>query len=233
MEEPAVILPTNETDAAVISWQKKLLPWMVILPTALIGVFIFLATVQMRNFEERLFPADRSEVTSTLPPIANTKVDSDIESKLPFIKLYTLTKMEEHSINRRYNQAGAIIMSGIYTKYLGFFTGMILAIVGSVFIISKLKEDTTNLEGSAQEQIKFKVASSSPGIIFSLLGTILMITTILKKGEVNVQDQPLYLNYYNLSKPEANAGGIESMEDTSADSAAIHIDPKKAQSAKP
>ena len=107
--------------------------------------------------------------------------------------------MEEYSIDRRYNQGGVLLMSRIYIKYLGFFTGMILAIVGSVFIISKLKEDVSEFEGSIQDKTKFKFISSSPGIIFGVLGTVLMMTTILTHSEINVKDMPLYLNTYNMS----------------------------------
>ena len=93
-------------------------------------------------------------------------------------------------------------MSRIYIKYLGFFTGMILAIVGAVFIISKLKEDVTELEGTIQEKTKFRLLSSSPGIIFGLLGTALMMTTILTHSEISVKDMPLYLNTYNISETQ-------------------------------
>ena len=110
--------------------------------------------------------------------------------------------MEEHSINRRYNQGGVLLMSRIYIKYLGFFTGMILAIVGSVFIISKLKEDVSEPEWSIQEKTKFRLISSSPGIIFGVLGTALMMTTILTHSEINVKDMPLFLNTYNISQTQ-------------------------------
>lgn len=33
------------------AWQLRLLPWMIILPTVLIGVFILQATIRMKNFE--------------------------------------------------------------------------------------------------------------------------------------------------------------------------------------
>jgi hypothetical protein len=229
MNETPVIIP-EQPDTSIINWQQKLLPWMVIMPTALIGVFIFLATVQMRNFEAKVFSAEKSDVANNLVEMYE-KSNPEHATRMDFIKLYTLTKMEEHSIDRRYNQAGTIVMSGIYTKYLGFFTGMILAIVGSVFIISKLKEDTSKLEGSIKEHIKFNVVSSSPGIIFGLLGTILMATTILKRGEVNVQDQPLYLNYYNLSNHNMNADGIGSLDDSTT--IISHIDTTKVRNANP
>src|SRR5689334_5286286 len=98
MEETVPIVPSAAKDRQVLRWQQKLLPWMVIMPTALIGVFIFLATLQMRNFEGYIYHGDHSEIDSILPSIASVSVDSGIESKLGYIKLYTLAKMEEHSI---------------------------------------------------------------------------------------------------------------------------------------
>jgi hypothetical protein len=70
---------------------------------------------------------------------------------------------------------------------------MILAIVGAVFIIGKIREDTTNIEGSVADQTKLKLASSSPGVIFGVLGTILMLTTLLQHTDISVRDAPLYL----------------------------------------
>jgi uncharacterized Tic20 family protein len=222
----------SNNDKDVYKWQQKLMPWMILMPTLLIGIFILLATLQMRHFEGFIYHGDRSEIDAAFPNVARVEVDSSIQTKLGYIKLYTLAKMEEHSIDRRYNQAGAVMMAGIFTKYLGFFTGMILAIVGAVFIISKLKEDVSNLEGSVKEQINFKIISSSPGIIFGLLGTILMIVAILKKAEVNVHDMPLYLNYYNTTKTGLDENAIDELN-TTVDSLQQHIDSAKAANAKP
>jgi hypothetical protein len=192
----------SEQEKEITGWQKKLLPWMVLLPTLLIAVFIILATMRMRNFETFTFNNQPSVFLNTLPSPADTQYlfNRDIQ----YQKLYTLAKMEEYALNRRYNQAGIITMSTIYTKYLGFFTGMILAIVGSVFIISKLREAVSEVEGSYKEAARLKFISSSPGIIFALLGTILMSISILNKGAVAVDDMPLYLNHTNFIGPGTN-----------------------------
>jgi hypothetical protein len=46
------------------------------------------------------------------------------------------------------------------------------------------------------------MVSSSPGIIFGVLGTALMLTTILTHSEISVKDMPLYLNTYNISETQ-------------------------------
>ena len=183
----------------VLAWQNKLLPWMISVPTVLIGAFIVLATLQLKRFEDFVYQDDKNKAEKTIFPDA-PRTDSLLKQNTELLKWQTLVKMEEYSIDRRYNQGGVLLMSRIYIKYLGFFTGMILAIVGSVFIISKLKEDVTELEGSIQDKTKFKLISSSPGIIFGVLGTLLMMTTILTHSEISVKDMPLYLNTYNLSQ---------------------------------
>jgi hypothetical protein len=62
-----------------------------------------------------------------------------------------------------------------------------------VFIIGKLSEDYSSVGGEFAK-IKFNVLSSSPGIIFCTLGTVLMVTTILQHTDITIQDAPLYLN---------------------------------------
>ncbi len=186
----------------LLQWQNRLLPWMVSVPTVLIGAFIVLATLQLNKFEKFIYQGNEGKSENVIPsPVANT-TDSVLKRNVDYLKLYSLVKMEEHSINRRYNQGGVLLMSRIYIKYLGFFTGMILAIVGSVFIISKLKEDVSEIEGSIQDKTKFRLISSSPGIIFGILGTTLMMTTILTHSEINVRDMPLYLNMYNIPQSQ-------------------------------
>jgi hypothetical protein len=180
----------NKGDSkATIKWQNKLAPWLIAMPTLLVIIFIVLATQQVIQFN-KLLEVRRGE---TMVEAINAQTDKTVKDNLEYVKWITLAMMEEESYNKRYNQAGFLIMSRIFTKYLGFFTGMVLAIVGAVFIIGKIKEDTTQLEGSIADQSKLKLVSSSPGIIFGVLGTILMLSTILQHTEVQVRDAPLYL----------------------------------------
>ena len=186
----------------LLQWQNKLLPWMIAMPTLLIGAFIILGTIKLNGFEKFAYRGDNAQTSIPIPvPYANS-TDSVLNKSTEYLKWYSLVKMEEYSINRRYNQGGVLLMSRIYIKYLGFFTGMILAIVGSVFIISKLKEEVSEFEGSIQDKTKFRLVSSSPGIIFGVLGTVLMMTTILTHSEISVKDMPLYLNTYNISEAQ-------------------------------
>ncbi|MFZ4522477.1 MAG: hypothetical protein ACOYNC_12280 [Bacteroidales bacterium] len=180
------------------NWQKKLLPWLVIMPTVLILLFIFLATQQMQRFNSIMDVKPGSDIEKMMVPPSDPSLSPNLKGNMDYIRWVTLAKMEEKSLDRRYSQGGLLLVSRIFTKYLGFFTGMILAIVGAVFIIGKLQEDKTDMEGSMGEQVKMKLTSSSPGIIFGVLGTILMLSTILQHTDITVSDQPLFLNPYNV-----------------------------------
>jgi hypothetical protein len=188
---------TNQPDREknIYKWQQKLLPWFIVMPTVLIGIFIFLATQQLVSFNKKLQTKPDSTLVSRIIPSGREIASSYGESNNQKYLLFTiLAHLEQESTFRRYNQGALLLMSRIFTKYLGFFTGMILAIVGAVFIIGKIREDSANITADVNEMMKFSIISSSPGIIFGVLGTILMLATILKHNDITVQDSPLYLN---------------------------------------
>gem|GEM_PF-3089091 len=179
------------------------MPWMIAMPTLLVAVFIGLATTQLIRFNQTLNDREKFDVIGTVIPSLSSSALNEVNiHDKAYIQWLTLTKLEQESYNLRYKQAGALLMSRIFTKYLGFFTGMILAIVGAVFIIGKLKEGSSKLEFSASGSWKASVLSSSPGVIFGFLGTVLMIATILTHNEITVKDQPLYLNANSIASME-------------------------------
>lgn len=169
-------------------WQERLLPMMT---RTLIGLAIFflaVSTVQLFYLHQRIQNAPEVKQSELVNP--------DSEANELVKGLLTL----EHSlIEQRYHQANTSLMNRIWLKYLGFVTGMILAVVGSVFILGKLKEDQTELGGESSA-INFSIKSSSPGLIMIFLGTVLMMTTILSHNRIDVMDGNTYLGNENLKK---------------------------------
>jgi hypothetical protein len=207
MEEPNLIQAgktsgkpekTTKQMNQLATWQNRLLPWLVIMPTILILLFIYLATRQMQRFNAVIDAKEESVIEKLIPTEADSALNAKLKGDLDYIRWITLARLEEKSLDRRYSQGGLLLVSRIFTKYLGFFTGMILAIVGAVFIIGKLQESSSDIEGAIGEQMKLKIVSSSPGIIFGVLGTLLMLSTILQHAEISVKDQPLFLNPANV-----------------------------------
>jgi len=129
--------------------------------------------------------------------------------KLDLARWETLSTLEGYTLERRYHQANVLLMSRIWKKYLGFVTGMILALVGAAFILGKLREPTSTLD--AETGIwKFSLTTASPGLLLALLGTILMITTIVTHKKIEVQDKSTYTHLWIA--PYVVEGGEDSID---------------------
>jgi hypothetical protein len=112
------------------------------------------------------------------------------------------------------------MISRTWIKYLGFITGVILAVVGAIFILGKLKDDTANVLNSGTEQFKFSLTSHSPGIVLAVLGTALIISTIFTHQNIEKTDASVYLQQrfndpYNNASPELMKEMMQLWEDSS------------------
>jgi hypothetical protein len=164
-------------------WQYRLLPFMIGAIIILTIVFIVISLLGINNIREQLnnspkFKIDTSEIVNQ---IHKKGIDNMTIAML----------MEDYIVSSRYHQARVLTMTNIMIQYFGFLTGMILAIIGSIFILAKIKEDISTID--LKDFIKFKITSSSPGLILSLFGTILMLFTINVKHTIDIHDDSVYL----------------------------------------
>src|SRR5262249_54967656 len=107
--------------------------------------------------------------------------------------------LESEIIGRRYHLAATLLAGRVWQLYLGFITGMILSLVGAAFILGKLREaESESSIGSSSVTVSLK--SSSPGVILTILGVVLMITTIVNNQKIEVEDRPHYLMEMSASQ---------------------------------
>jgi hypothetical protein len=97
---------------------------------------------------------------------------------------------------------GVLLISRIWTRYLGFVTGTILAMVGAAFILGKLQEASSNL-GAEGGLWKVSLTTASPGLVLAALGTILILATLATSMDLNVNDGPVYLRETSGAAAEA------------------------------
>jgi hypothetical protein len=157
-------------------WQHKLLPTIVKIIISL-AVFFFVASLgQLIYLQQRV--GKKPEIDKNW-----------IKENTPNSQLYQL---EYLSLQNRYHQGNTTLMSRIWLQYLGFMTGMILTIIGAIFILGKLREPETKVELSAM-QVRLSLLSTSPGLVMVILGTVIMITTIIDHYSIDVRDANIYL----------------------------------------
>ena len=185
----------NESKST-LKWQLKLLPFIK-LTLAAIAVFFFFSTfIQLYSLQSKIDNYQKLALDSVLLDMNKTMIDSSKMNNLALARWTTLTLLEWNAIERRYHQANVSLMSRIWTRYLGFITGMILSIVGATFILGKLSEAQSTLNLEIKDFGKFVLTSASPGLFLVSFGTILMIITIFVHHRIEVQDSSIYLQQW-------------------------------------
>ena len=166
---------------ALEKWQNKLLPWMVTLLSIALLFFLVATLVQLFSLQSRI----------NAVPALQPAVGQDAQSQL--------LNLEAYSIQRRFHVGGLMMMARLWVVYLGFVTGMILALVGAAFILGKLEEQQSEASGKIMDAT-FAFKSTSPGLIMTGFGTVLMLGTLLTPQKIAVEEQPLYVTAARLTQ---------------------------------
>lgn len=171
-------------------WQEGRLPLMKGTIVALAAFFFAVTTLQLVYLQWTMRPPAEVDLTEAYA-ILGTDRGTPAERVTEF-ETRALVSLELHAMSQRYHQASVLVMTRVWRQYLGFITGMILALVGAVFILGKLREPDSRLEAEAG-QMKYALQSASPGIWLATLGVVLMLATILTHHNVLTEDRPLYV----------------------------------------
>ncbi len=194
--------PNSTASSDKQDWQNSMLPWMIRMVVGLTIFFFIASLVQLfyLHWEIRsaprldpklhMLPLDTAH-KSPDKPAASSNPEMNNDQRLIAAVMAILSSLEANAVERRYHQANVSLMSRVWTRYLGFVTGMVLAMVGAIFILGKLREKESQAAVKTAA-VEMQMRSASPGLILAGLGTVLMLTTILTHHEINVQDAPLY-----------------------------------------
>lgn len=187
MEIPVIAAAeAKKADKALSRWQQKLLPFMAG-SLVVLGFVFFVATLWHYNALQRYFQ----------PPSLDLKVELQrLDAATPPVSpeykdWYARALLEEMALQRRYQQNSVGMQTRIWTRLMGFLTGMVLVFSGCIFILGKLKEDT-QVSGDIQGA-KWALVTSSPGIVLALAGTALIALAIYVPTTVESSDSLVYL----------------------------------------
>jgi hypothetical protein len=172
-------------------WQQDLLPFMT-RTIVLLALFFFIATLfQLIYLQVTISKAPEFNVKESFSYL---KPDSSLNANqlIALTRLKSLVLLENTSMANQYHQANVLLMSRTWISYIGFITGMILAVTGTVFILGKMREPQSALDAAAGvNKLSFK--SASPGLTLCVLGTVLMLTTIIVHHEIDVKHVAIYI----------------------------------------
>lgn len=185
------------------TWQRYMRPLMIAMLVCL-TVFFFVATLfQLVNLNTRIGASPKLDATtlfaqSACPP--NTSESACVAHR----RLTMAAVLEVNIIALRHHEANVLLMSAIWSRYLGFITGMILALVGAAFILGKLSDKGTKVgvEGETSP-VRFMLATASPGIVLVISGVALMLITIVTLHQFSTRDAAIYFSGDGIKLPDS------------------------------
>lgn len=149
-------------------------------------LFFFIASLaQLAYLHGKIWDAPRVNSAALQVPTGTGSLDEGA-------RFNALAILEANAVERRYHQANVLLMSRVWARYLGFVTGMIMALVGATFILGKLREEMTSLEAKGSAAA-LTLHTASPGLVLAVLGVGLMAATIVTHQEISTTDTSIYM----------------------------------------
>lgn len=170
------------------AWQQRLLPIMV---RVLVGLTLFFFAASLGQLAFLQYHIQK-QPESALAAWLNDTQRKENSGAAQSAETEIAARLESDVIARRYQMAATLLMGQLWIRYLGFVTGMILAIIGAVFILGKLREPTSEVQAESSG-LSVAIKTASPGIILVVVGSGLMLATILTKQESWVTDAAVYM----------------------------------------
>jgi hypothetical protein len=212
-------------DTAERRWRERLLPFMARMLLALSAFFLVASLIQLTYLQSRIWNAPKGNLASVEQLLAAQPADP-VADRLAVFRARAALGLEALALERRYHQANVQLMARVWMRYLGFLTGMILALVGASFILGGLRSPRSRVTAGAAGG-EFSIASASPGIVLAVLGVVLMVATVVTRHLVEVTDAPVYVKAWPSGAAQSAPAAEKPAE---GDSAAPRLDPLSAPS---
>ena len=184
---PSTDLPAD--DYPLLGWQSRLLPFMI--GSLIVVALCFIASTLwfFHDLEQRLEyrTTDITAVVDRLAPPADAK-----QSDQAYRDWYVRAVLEGVALQQRFNVQATVVKGRLWTRFMGFLTGMLLALTGCVFVLGKLRE-TVSFGGEGQG-FKATLATSSPGVFLAFLGTVIIGIALVVQTTVESSDTAVYLS---------------------------------------
>ena len=182
----------DDKEEHIRRWQHQMRPLMIWMLVGLTAFFFLATAVQLWRLNEsnkETTPLPEREILRPFTCEPGRSSDECLAQR----RFDTAALLEADTVARRYHQANVILFSSIWSRYLGFVTGMALAMVGAAFILGRMETETTEAGGEVGGW-KLSLKTASPGLVLCTFGTVLMVVSIAILHEFSSQDQSVYVD---------------------------------------
>jgi ABC-type multidrug transport system fused ATPase/permease subunit len=191
---PSPLDPRGFEDPSLLAWQRLVLPFMMG-SLVFVGLVFIAATLWFfRALQERLEykTTNLVEVIERLPKLEDPKKEGQT-----YRDWYIRAVLESTALQQRFNVQATVVNGRVWTRFMGFLTGMLLALTGCVFVLGKLRESIT-FTGEGQGA-KAALATSSPGVFLAFLGAAVISISLLVQSSVEMTDVAVYLPSHTMA----------------------------------
>lgn len=166
------------------SWRDKLLPFMMA-GLAILAVLFFIGTFW--NYSSL-----RSRLAQQDPDVAVAMERLRTTAPTPaYQDWYMRMLLEEHAMRSRHRQNAAVVESRVWTRFMGFVTGMVMVMAGCIFILGRLDTQFDgSFKGGGYEGV---LKTNSPGLVLAVAGTVLIGIALWVPVQIEVTDKPVYI----------------------------------------
>lgn len=180
-----------------MNWHQRIFPIVSAIILTLTVAFAISSYFQLEKISEQLQKSPDINLTQLFKATLTAEGITQGIDNGDFLPQWAAeVQIENGLINKRYHQANAILATRIWSKYISTICGLIMICIGSIFIVAKLNEEVSGISGEAQS-IRLSLKTSSPGVILCLLGTILIVVSLVSTPAITVQDANVYLHKTN------------------------------------
>ena len=180
-------------EPGVTAWQIRLLPTMRLTLMVLACFFFAVSCIQLAYLDRKVLDSPAADIRQAVDfPKVEPKTAAEDRQSLAAVRLKALIILEANATDAQYHNASVLLAARLWTTYLGFVTGMILALVGATFVLGRLEEQMSDLQGNVKG-IEFSLKTASPGLVLCVLGVLLMVCTILAHNNIDIAHRAMYL----------------------------------------
>ncbi|WDI32265.1 hypothetical protein PUV54_03545 [Hyphococcus flavus] len=198
VEKKATKNPPQGDEVLRHKWQRLLLPFLTGGIFLLGVVFFAVSAWQLDNLGKR-FEQGPEDMLASSVFVLNTEGQAENSSAIESVELgrerlvsKPLFILEHDLVARRYHQANSLLIARVWFGYIMITTGMILCLIGSLFVLGKLSSGETTVSGSAGKgSVSF--VSTSPGLVLAFFGAVLAISSQFFATRLSITDTATYI----------------------------------------
>jgi hypothetical protein len=97
-------------------------------------------------------------------------------------------RTQEMISSRRYQHGARILLTTSTRKNTGFLVGTMLALLGCIIVVRRVRKMPITADFAASERAKLRVITSSPGVFVTLLGALIILSTIIRYDSFEIAD---------------------------------------------